>query len=91
MLSLGLRVRRSARGYVAGRLRAAARAGKPLAGLRILVHADEDAAGLAIAGLVLKRPGAPPWREVNADSGVQEESLLDELLADLRGGVRGDE
>jgi uncharacterized protein (TIGR02679 family) len=30
VLSLGLRVRRSARGYLAGRLRAAARAGKPL-------------------------------------------------------------
>jgi uncharacterized protein (TIGR02679 family) len=152
VLTLGLRVRRSARGYVAGRLRAAARAGRPLvltlsdlraepprlagevlfvcenpsvvagaaaelgadcppllctsgwpntavalvldaavgAGMRILVHADGDTAGAAIAALVLRRPGARPWREVDPCSGMHEEALLGELLADLRGGILAD-
>jgi hypothetical protein len=55
------------------------------AGMRILVHADGDAAGAAIAGLVLRRRGARPWREVLADSGIHEEAVLAELLEDLRG------
>ena len=54
------------------------------AGMRSLVHADGDEAGAGIAALVLRRPGARPWREVTADSGVHEEALLDELLSDLR-------
>jgi Protein of unknown function C-terminus (DUF2399) len=54
------------------------------AGMRILVHADGDPAGAAIAELVLRRKRARPWRELDADSGVHEEALLDELLSDLR-------
>jgi uncharacterized protein (TIGR02679 family) len=146
VLTLGLRVRMSARGYLPCRLRAAARAGRPIvltlselraepprlvgdvlfvcenpsivaaaaaelgpgcppllctsgwpntavglvldaavaAGMRILVHADGDPAGAAIAELVLRRQGARPWRELNPQSGVHEEALLDELLSDLR-------
>ncbi len=145
VLTLGLRPHRLARGYLAGRLRAAARAGRPLvltlaelraepprltgealfvcenpsivaaaanalgsrcppmtctagwpntavaaildaaeaAGMEILVHADGDAAGAAIATRVLKRAGARPWRSVDASAGIHEESLLDELLDDL--------
>jgi uncharacterized protein (TIGR02679 family) len=150
-LTLGLRPHRLARGYLAGRLRAATRAGKPLvltlaelraepprlagetlfvcenpsivaaaasalgarcppllctagwpntavtlvldaaeaASIEILVHADGDEAGAAIAGLVLKRTGARPWRTVDARAGIHEESLLDELLGDLGSGVVG--
>jgi uncharacterized protein (TIGR02679 family) len=146
VLTLGLRVRISARGYLPARLRAAGRAGKPIvltlaelraepprlagevlfvcenpsivaaaaaelgaecppllctsgwpntavaavldaavaAGMQILVHADGDPAGAAIAELVLRRKRARPWRELDADSGVHEEALLDELLSDLR-------
>jgi uncharacterized protein (TIGR02679 family) len=150
-LTLGLRPHRLARGYLAGRLRAATRAGKPLvltlaelraepprlagetlfvcenpsivaaaagalgarcppllctagwpntavaavldaaeaASMGVLVHADGDEAGAAIAGLVLKRAGARPWRTVDARAGIHEESLLDELLDDLGSGVVG--
>jgi uncharacterized protein (TIGR02679 family) len=150
-LTLGLRPHRLARGYLAGRLRAATRAGKPLvltlaelraepprlagetlfvcenpsivaaaagalgarcppllctagwpntavaavldaaeaASMEVLVHADGDEAGAAIAGLVLKRAGARPWRTVDARAGIHEESLLDELLDDLGSGVVG--
>lgn len=148
-LTLGLRPQRLARGYVAGRLRAAAREGLPLvltlqelhrerlrlaagtlfvcenpsivvaaaaalgarcppllctegwpsaaaaavldaaeaAGMEILVHADSDEAGAAIAGRILKRAGARPWREIRPSARVHEEALLDELLEDLRSGV----
>jgi uncharacterized protein (TIGR02679 family) len=150
-LTLGLRPHRLARGYLAGRLRAAARAGRPLvltlaelraepprlagkvlfvcenpsivaaaaaalgarcpsllctagwpntavaaildaterATMEILVHADGDPAGAAIATLVLKRTGARPWRFVDANAGIHEESLLDELLDDLGSGCVG--
>lgn len=150
-LTLGLRPHRLARGYLAARLRAAARAGKPLvltlaelraepprltgdvlftcenpsivaaaaaelgarspsllctagwpntavafvldaaeaAGMEILVHADGDKAGAAIAALVLRRSGARPWRTVDASAGIHEESLLDELLDDLGSGFVG--
>jgi uncharacterized protein (TIGR02679 family) len=150
-LALGLRPHRLARGYLAARLRAAARAGKPLvltlaelraepprltgevlftcenpsivaaaaaelgvrcpsllctagwpntavafvldaaeaAGMEILVHADGDEAGAAIAALVLRRTGARPWRTVDASAGIHEESLLDELLDDLGSGAVG--
>ena len=150
-LTLALRPHRLARGYLAGRLRAAARAGRPLvltlaelraepprltgevlfvcenpsivaaaaaafgagcppllctagwpntavafvldaaeaAAMEILVHADGDAAGAAIAALVLRRSGARPWRTVDASAGIHEESLLDELLDDLGSGVVG--
>jgi uncharacterized protein (TIGR02679 family) len=150
-LTLGLRSHRLARGYLAGRLRAAARAGRPLvltlaelraepprlagevlfvcenpsivaaaasalgarcpsllctggwpntavaailgaaeaAGMEILVHADGDEAGAAIAARVLKRVGARPWRSVDASAGIHEESLLDELLDDLGSGCVG--
>jgi uncharacterized protein (TIGR02679 family) len=151
VLTLGLRAHRLARGYLAGRLRAAARAGRPLVltlaelraepprltgevlfvcenpsivaaagiqlgsrcppllctagwpntavaaildaaeavGMEILVHADGDHAGAAIAARVLKRAGARPWRSVDPSTGVHEESLLDELLGDLRSGWVG--
>jgi len=151
VLTLGLRPHRLSRGYLAGRLRAAARAGRPLvltlaelraepprlagdvlfvcenpsivaaaaetlgslcppllctggwpntavamvldaaenAALEILVHADSDHAGAAIAGLVLRRTGAKPWRVVDPGAGVHEESLLDELLEDLGSGWVG--
>lgn len=151
VLTLGLRPHRLARGYLAGRLRAAARAGRPLvltlaelraepprltgevlfvcenpsivaaaastlgtrcpsllctagwpntavaaildaaeaAGIEILVHADGDEAGAAIAARVLKRAGARPWRTVDASAGIHEESLLDELLDDLGSGWVG--
>ncbi len=150
-LTLGLRPHRLAHGYLAGRLRAAARAGSPLvltlqelrrdplrlafgslfvcenpsivaaaaaelgarcppllctegwpntavaaildaaesARMEILVHADGDAAGAAIAARVLKRAGSRPWREVKPHTGVHEEALLDELLADLGSGCVG--
>jgi uncharacterized protein (TIGR02679 family) len=150
-LTLGLRPHRLERGYLAGRLRAAARAGRPLvltlaelraelprlagealfvcenpsivagaagtlgarcppllctggspnaavaavldaaeaADMEILVHADGDEAGAAIAARVLKRPGARPWRSVDASTGTHEESLLDELLDDLASGCVG--
>jgi len=150
-LTLGLRPHRLARGYVAGRLRAAARAGRPIvltlaelraepprlagdvlfvcenpsivagaagalasrcppllstcgwpntavaaildaaeaADMEILVHADGDAAGAAIAARVLKRARARPWREVDPNTGVHEEALLDELLEDLGTGWIG--
>jgi uncharacterized protein (TIGR02679 family) len=150
-LALGLRPHRLARGYVAGRLRAAARAGRPIvltlaelrsepprlagdvlfvcenpsivsgaagalgsrcppllctsgwpntavaaildaaeaAGMEILVHADCDDAGAAIAARVLKRARARPWREVDPNTGVHEEALLDELLDDLGSGWIG--
>jgi uncharacterized protein (TIGR02679 family) len=150
-LTLGLRPHRLARGYLAGRLRAAARAGRPLvltlaelraepprlaggvlfvcenpsivsaaagalrdrcpsllctagwpntavasildaaeaAGMEILVHADGDQAGAAIAARVLKRAGARQWRSVDASAGIHEESLLDELLDDLGSGCVG--
>ena len=54
-----------------------------------LVHADGDEAGAAIAGLVLKRSGARPWRTVDASAGLREKSLRDELLDDLGKGVVG--
>jgi uncharacterized protein (TIGR02679 family) len=150
-LTLGLRPPRLARGYVAGRLRAAARVGLPLvltlqelrreplrlapgtlfvcenpsivvaaaaalgsscppllctegwpttaaaaildaaeaAGMVILVHADSDEAGAAIAARVLARPGARPWRVVDPKARVHEEALLDELLEDLGSGWVG--
>jgi uncharacterized protein (TIGR02679 family) len=150
-LTLGLRPHRLARGYLAGRLRAATRAGKPLvltlaelraerprlageilfvcenpsivaaaasalgarcppllctagwpntavacvldaaeaASMEILVHADGDEAGAAIAGRLLKRAGARRWRTVDASAGIHEESLLDELLDDLGNGYVG--
>jgi uncharacterized protein (TIGR02679 family) len=150
-LTVGLRPHRLARGYVAGRLRAAWRAGRPLvltlselraepprlagdllfvcenpsivaaaastlgsrcppllctsgwpntavaflldaaesAEMDILVHADGDEAGAAIADRVLKRSRARPWRTVDPQAGVHEESLLDELLDDLRSGWVG--
>jgi uncharacterized protein (TIGR02679 family) len=149
-LTLGLRPARLARGYVAGRLRAAAREGLPLvltlqelrheplrlatgalfvcenpsivvaasaalgsrcppllctegwpntaaaaildaaeaAGMEILVHADSDEAGAAIAARILKRSGSRAWREIRPSARVHEEALLDELLEDLRSGVR---
>lgn len=57
--------------------------------MEILVHADGDAAGVAIASRVLKRARARPWREVKASSGVHEEALLDDLLDDLTSGCVG--
>lgn len=151
VLALGLRPHRLARGYLAGRLRAAARAGRPLvltlaelrdepprlmgevlfvcenpsivaaaastlgarcpsllctagwpntavaavldaaetSGMEILVHADGDEAGAAIAARVLTRSGARPWRTVDPNAGIHEESLLDELLDDLGSGCIG--
>ena len=59
------------------------------AGMSILVHADGDEAGAAIAARVLRRPGARPWRVVDPSAGIHEESLLDELLADLASGCPG--
>ena len=59
------------------------------AGMEILVHADGDEAGAAIAALVLRRSGARPWRTVDASAGIHEESLLDELLDDLGSGFVG--
>jgi uncharacterized protein (TIGR02679 family) len=150
-LTLGLRPHRLAHGYLPGRLRAAARAGRALvltlaelraepprlsgdllfvcenpsivaaaagtlgsrcppllctsgwpntavaaildaaeaAAMEILVHADGDEAGAAIAARVLARPAARPWRVVDPTAGVHEEALLDELLEDLRGGPLG--
>jgi hypothetical protein len=57
--------------------------------MEILVHADGDAAGVAIASRVLKRARARPWREVKASTGVHEEALLDDLLDDLTSGCVG--
>jgi uncharacterized protein (TIGR02679 family) len=150
-LTLGLRPQRLARGYVAGRLRAAAHAGRPLvltlaelraepprlsgsvlfvcenpsivsaaatafgtrcppllctegwpntaaaavldaaeaAQMEILVHADADQVGAAIAASVLKRPAARPWRPVDPRAGVHEEAVLDELLDDLASSCVG--
>ena len=150
-LTLSLRPHRLARGYLAGRLRAAARVGRPIvvtlgelraepprlagqvlfvcenpsivaaaasalgsrcppllctsgwpntavaaildaaetAEMKILVHADGDQAGAAIAARVLKRAGARPWRSVDPNAGVHEEALLDELLGDLGSGWVG--
>ncbi len=152
-LTLGLRPPRLARGYLPGRLRAAARAGRPLvltlremrleplrlapgslfvcenpsilaaaasvlgarcppllctegwpntavaaildaaeaADMAILVHADADPAGAAIAARILRRARARPWREIKPNAGVHEEALLDELLEDLGGGWLGQE
>lgn len=59
------------------------------AGMEILVHADSDEAGAAIAARVLQCSGARPWRSVDASAGIHEESLLDELLDDLRSGWVG--
>jgi hypothetical protein len=59
------------------------------AGMEILVHADGDPAGAAIAARVLERAGARRWRKVDPHTGVHEEALLDELLADLGGGCVG--
>jgi uncharacterized protein (TIGR02679 family) len=150
-LAFALRPHRLARGYLAGRLRAAVRAGRPIvltlaelraepprltgellfvcenpsivaaaaaalgsrcppllctcgwpntavaaildaaeaAGMEILVHADGDQAGAAIAARVLARRGAKPWRVVDPSSGIHEEALLDELLEDLGSGWLG--
>lgn len=52
------------------------------AGMRILVHADGDGAGIEICARVLRRRGTRPWRETVPC--VHEEALLDDLLADLR-------
>jgi hypothetical protein len=59
------------------------------AAMEILVHADGDHAGAAIAATVLKRTGAKLWRPVDPRAGVHEESLLDELLEDLGSGWIG--
>ena len=59
------------------------------ASMEILVHADGDEAGAAIARLLLKRAGARPWRTVDARASIHEESLLDDLLDDLGSGVVG--
>jgi len=150
-LTLGLRPHRLARGYLAGRLRAAARAGRPIvltlaelraepprlsgeflfvcenpsivaaaanalgagcppllctsgwpntavaatldaaeaAAMDILVHADGDEAGAAIAARVLRRTRARPWRSVDPSAGIHEEALLDDLLDDLGSGWVG--
>ncbi len=150
-LALALRPHRIARGYLASRLRAATRAGRPIvltlnelrleplnlakgplfvcenpsivaaaasalgarcppllctggwpnaavaaildaaesAAMEILVHADGDDAGAAIAARVLRRNGSRPWRQITASTGVHEEALLDELLGDLGGGRIG--
>ena len=48
------------------------------------MHADGDPAGAAIAGRGAAAGRARPWRTLDAHSGVHEESLLDELLSDLR-------
>ncbi len=150
-LTLGVRPHRLTRGYLASRLRAAARAGRPLvltltelraepprlagevmfvcenpsivagaagalgprcppllctsgwpntavaaildaaeaANMEILVHADGDQAGAAIAARVLKRARARPWRAIDATTGIHEEALLDELLEDLGSGWIG--
>jgi uncharacterized protein (TIGR02679 family) len=145
-LVLGLRPHRLARGYLAGRLRAAASHGRPLvvtlaelrsepprlsgetlfvcenpsilaaaakalgarcppllctggwpntavaavlhaaekAGMRILVHADGDAAGAEITARVLRRRRACRWREPPSQSPpVHEEAILQDLLGDL--------
>jgi hypothetical protein len=60
-----------------------------VAGMEILVHADSDEAGAAIAARVLARPGARPWRVVDPNARVHEEALLDELLEDLGSGCVG--
>ena len=148
VLTLGLRVRISARGYLPARLRAAARAGKPIvltlaelraepprlagevlfvcenpsivaaaaaelgaecppllctsgwpntavaavleaavaAGMWILVHADGDPAGAAIAARVLQRASTRAWRSLDPCARIHEEALLAELL-DLDGPV----
>jgi hypothetical protein len=57
------------------------------AGMEILVHADSDEAGAAIAARILTRASARPWREIRPNARVHEEALLDELLEDLRSGV----
>jgi len=57
--------------------------------MEILVHADGDEAGAAIAARVLARPAARPWRVVDPTAGVHEEALLDELLEDLRVAALG--
>lgn len=48
--------------------------------MEILVNADGDAAGDAIAARALKRAGAQPWRSVDASAGIHEESWLTEQL-----------
>jgi uncharacterized protein DUF2399 len=58
-------------------------------GMEILVHADGDEAGAAIAARVLARPSAQPWRVVDPTAGVHEEARLDELLQDLGSGCVG--
>ena len=147
VLSLGLQPHRLTRGYLARRLRAAARAGHPIvltlaelraeppqlsgkvlfvcenpsivaaaartlgahcppllctggwpntavaavldaaeaAGMDILVHADGDEAGAAIAARVLQRASTRAWRSLDPCARIHEEALLAELLDDLRG------
>jgi hypothetical protein len=63
--------------------------GAEAARMEILVHADGDAAGAAIAGRVLRRARARPWRSLDPTAGVHEEALLDELLDDLGSGWVG--
>ncbi|MGI8902668.1 MAG: DUF2399 domain-containing protein [Solirubrobacteraceae bacterium] len=59
------------------------------AGMEILVHADGDAAGIAIAAHVLRRPGATPWQIAATPADTEtvgfchEEAMVDELLEDL--------
>ena len=60
-----------------------------VSGMEILVHADGDEAGAAIATRVLTRASARPWRTVDASAGIHEEALLDELLDDLGSGWVG--
>jgi hypothetical protein len=57
--------------------------------MAILVHADADPTGAAIAARILARDGARPWREIKPSTGVHEEALLDELLEDLGSGWVG--
>jgi Protein of unknown function C-terminus (DUF2399) len=59
------------------------------AALDILVHADGDEAGAAIAARVLRRSRARPWRSVDPSTGIHEEALLDDLLDDLGSGWVG--
>ena len=59
------------------------------AGMGVLVHADGDEAGAAIAARVLRRTRARPWRSVDPSAGIHEEALLDDLLDDLGSGWVG--
>ena len=61
----------------------------PGSGRPVVVHVDGDEACAAIAGLVLRRSGARPWRSVDASAGLREKSLRYELLDDLGKGVVG--